>query len=213
MTVVMACATPGGSAPGTHSSCPTGSLEPGVLRPSATGTGRDGRDCAGKTFTITEIDASQGKYSFDAGAPFTISDRCYIDYTVDVLRMPTTDANSSQDNTQTWMLTFASDGTSEKPTCNPGCGSSLGYTVLPGSPPPADSDGDRVLDEADQCPGTAPGTTVGADGRPVAVSPYPQAVQADTPAGYWRFGEPAGPDGVWTPAPTPTTARTSAARC
>jgi hypothetical protein len=159
ITVVMACDTPGGSVPGTYSSCPASAVEPGVLRPSATGTGRAGTDCAGMTFTITQIDALQDKYEISAGAPFTIvSNSCLIDYTVDVLRQPTQDVNVNQPGIQTWQLGFASDGTPENGFCNPGCGSNVAYGVGPAQAP-VDTDGDGVPDSTDQCvsqPGPAP---------------------------------------------------------
>lgn len=150
ITVVLSCTSPGGAAPGAYSSCPAPDYEPGVLRPSPTGTGQAGSDCAGMTFTITQIDPLQDKYKFDSGAPFTITNRCVIDYTVDVLRQPTRDASFQREGIQTWQLGFASDGSPENGSCFPGCGSNVLYGVDPPQAP--DADGDGVADTIDNCP-------------------------------------------------------------
>jgi hypothetical protein len=48
----------------TSDDCPPGSLDRGVLIPSATGIGQAGTACAGASFTIVETDTAQGQYTF-----------------------------------------------------------------------------------------------------------------------------------------------------
>lgn len=47
-------------------------------------------------------------------------------------------------------------------------------TLVSPPPPPPDADGDGVTDADDRCPGTAPGTAVGADGCPISGPVSPQ---------------------------------------
>jgi thrombospondin type 3 repeat protein len=151
ITVVNGCASPGGQGPGEHSSCPAADVEPGLLSLSATGVGRTGSSCAGATFSISLIDAAQGKYQFTPDTPLSIVTSCIIDYTVDVLRLPTTDSSAAQPGVQTWELVFASsDYTPETGSCVPGCGSSLQYTINPPQAP-TDTDADGVPDSTDNC--------------------------------------------------------------
>ncbi len=147
ITVSMSCSTNG-----SQYGCPAGSGDPLVLRPSATATGRAGSQCAGMTFAVTPIDPATDQYSFDPPAPFTITGSCFVDYTVDVLRQPTTDTSAGQPGTQTWMTAFASDGTAPNSSCNPGCGSTVQYTVDPPVIAPTDTDQDGVRDSLDNCP-------------------------------------------------------------
>ncbi len=94
--------------------CPR--VDPGVLRPSATGVGATGTACAGITFTITEIDHTQGKYRFTpstavvlgpAGSSVAPLDSCVIDYTVDVVRMPAASSNPDAPGIVTEQAAFA----------------------------------------------------------------------------------------------------------
>ncbi len=80
--------------------CPPASVDPGVLRLSLTGSGEAGTACAGMTFTTAVVDAGEGKYQISpSGSPVVLgptggaSAVCTIDFTVDVLKMPTKDAN------------------------------------------------------------------------------------------------------------------------
>lgn len=90
--------------------CPSGSRDPNVLVPSTSGadvspTGRSaaGTACADRTFSITLIDASQGKYQFTPSSSFVLGTRdtpgaaCRIDSTIDVLKLPTLDSDPAQD--------------------------------------------------------------------------------------------------------------------
>lgn len=151
VTVVNGCDVPGGTAPGEHSSCPAASAEPNLLALSPTAVGRAGSGRAGATFSVSLIDPATGKYQFTPDAPLTISTSCAIDYTVDVLRLPTQDSSATQPGIQTWELLFASsDYTPETGSCVPGCGSNLQYTINPVSAP-ADTDSDGVPDTTDNC--------------------------------------------------------------
>ena len=88
---------------------PPAAFDPGVIVPSATGMGEAGSACAGRTFTITLIDIAQGKYNFAPDAPFTLGpssgggapNECVIDFTVDVQRAPSIDANPAAPGLQT----------------------------------------------------------------------------------------------------------------
>ncbi|MDQ1679781.1 MAG: hypothetical protein QOI42_640, partial [Frankiaceae bacterium] len=98
ITIVPSCGTLVISA-----DCPVASLDPGVFRLSATGTGRAGTACANQVFTTMKIDSAMDKYRFvpfspatnpvlqrsDQGGPLS---RCVINFTVDVLKVPTRDA-------------------------------------------------------------------------------------------------------------------------
>ena len=80
--------------------CPAAFFEPDVFSLSPTGTGVAGTACAGTTFTITNIDSLQDKYLFTPSAPVVLGPadtgglaaQCRIDFTVDVLRVPTFDS-------------------------------------------------------------------------------------------------------------------------
>ncbi len=95
--------------------CPAGSQDPGVLVPGATGIGRAGTACAGRTFTITLIDPAQGKYAFTPDAPVvlgpssgTLAQRqCVIDFTTSVNRVPAVDSTPASPGLQTDQKAFA----------------------------------------------------------------------------------------------------------
>ena len=80
--------------------CPAAFFEPDVFSLSPTGTGVAGTACAGTTFTITNIDSLQDKYLFTPSVPVVLGPadtgglaaQCRIDFTVDVLRVPTFDS-------------------------------------------------------------------------------------------------------------------------
>jgi hypothetical protein len=80
--------------------------DPNVFRLSPTGVGAPRTECAGMTFTITEIDPVAGQYRFtpDGGAHVQLAARdsvCRIDFTVDMLKMPLVDQNPGRDGVQT----------------------------------------------------------------------------------------------------------------
>jgi hypothetical protein len=125
----------------------------GVLRPSTTGTGRLGTACAGITFDISSISSTGGftwapdTYQFTPRTSYTVGGApgsCRIDYTVDVLKLPT-DVNSALPGAQSWQAGFgSSDGSGPAtngtlgPGCSSvGCGGDTAYTVNPA--PPTDS--------------------------------------------------------------------------
>lgn len=84
--------------------CPIASVDPGVFKLSSTAVGEANSVCAGDSFTVTKIDATQDKYQFtpttpvvlgranDASPAGLIASQCTIDFTVDVLKVPTKDA-------------------------------------------------------------------------------------------------------------------------
>ena len=96
VTLVPSCGSQVASA-----DCPAGSHDPGVLVPSATGSGRAGTACADRTFTISNIDAVQGKHSFTPDAPVVLGDavgppsasRCILDFTFNVAKAPLIDSH------------------------------------------------------------------------------------------------------------------------
>jgi hypothetical protein len=98
ITFVPSCGTDVGS-----TDCPVGARDPGVLVPDADTpvTGRPGTACAGRTFTISEIDPDQGKYRLTPDANVIIGPssgtnavrRCIIDLALDVVRTPALDSD------------------------------------------------------------------------------------------------------------------------
>jgi PKD repeat protein len=96
---------------GTHAisggDCPAAAVDPGVLRLSPTGVGESGTACAGVTFTTSIIDAAQGKYQFAPSSPVTLgppgspTQTCIIDFTVDVVKVPSKDADPASSGLQT----------------------------------------------------------------------------------------------------------------
>jgi uncharacterized repeat protein (TIGR01451 family) len=93
--------------------CPVAAADPTVLRLSGTGTGEAGTACAGVTFTTSISDAAQGKYQFAPSSPVTLgpfgsaTQTCIIDFTVDVVRTPTKDADPAAAGLQTDQIGFA----------------------------------------------------------------------------------------------------------
>ena len=92
---------------------------PGVFALSASGTGAAGTACAGVSFTITNIDASQDKYAFQPASNVVLAavgggdaSRCEIDFTVDVLKVPGDAVNSSA-NAQTAQIAYVAAGLAE----------------------------------------------------------------------------------------------------
>ena len=83
--------------------CPAAFYDPDVFSLSATGTGEASTACAGQIFTINNVDSLQDKYEFVPTTPATpvvlgpangsFNGRtCIIDFTVNVLKVPTIDA-------------------------------------------------------------------------------------------------------------------------
>ncbi len=78
--------------------CAPAGADPGVFTVSATGTGAAGTDCAGVTFDIVQTEATFGTLRFTPQAPPNItiaqSETCRIDFTVNVVKMPTVDQSA-----------------------------------------------------------------------------------------------------------------------
>ncbi len=84
-----------------------------VLRLATTATGAAGTTCEGIVFDVTTLDATSGMYRLapqpfnsyvTLGAPGT---KCTVNFTFDVLRAPTTDADTAAAGVQTRALTTA----------------------------------------------------------------------------------------------------------
>jgi putative cell wall-binding protein len=103
MSIVLSCgaANPTGV-------CPT--VDPGVLTPSATAVGTAGTVCAGNTFSITLTDATEGRYSILPPGPLVTLGAatgtsalatCQVDFTVNVVKATTLDADVGTAGVQT----------------------------------------------------------------------------------------------------------------
>ena len=106
--------------PATDPSCPAGSADPDVFSVSASGTGRAGTACAGVPFDISETETTTGYHRFYFPNPIPLTapgDSCTIDFTVDVLKVPTIDADAGAPGVQTAQLAqaFASSPTPTQP--------------------------------------------------------------------------------------------------
>lgn len=99
VTLVPSCGTVGSG------DCPAGSADPGVFEVTQA-MGSAGA-CAGTTFTITTVDAVQGKAQLAPsnpvflGAPGGPADSCRIDLVVKVLKRPSKDAQPGTTGIQT----------------------------------------------------------------------------------------------------------------
>jgi hypothetical protein len=101
ITLVPSCATqtPGGQCT---------AIDPGVFSISSTATGAANSTCPGMQFTVTEI--SPGKLSFNPATPgehivLFPEWRCRIEFAVDVLKAPATDARADLAGIQTAQVT------------------------------------------------------------------------------------------------------------
>ncbi len=107
--------TPSCGSTGTAGACGAPDADPGVFRVSSTGIGQAGTDCAGTTFTVGVANASTGQVQFSSSnGPVVlqaVSGNCTIDFTVDVLKSPTKDADPAQAGTQTDQIGLASGQT------------------------------------------------------------------------------------------------------
>jgi hypothetical protein len=115
ITLVPSCGTQAISG----ADCPTGSVDPGVLHPSPTGTGQTGTACQGTSFTTSVIDATDGKYEFTPSAPVVLgptsgsSATCVIDFSVTVAKVPGRDADGSTAGLQTDQAVFVAGQASD----------------------------------------------------------------------------------------------------
>jgi hypothetical protein len=148
-----------------NADCPAASVDPGSLEVSSGATGRAGTACSGTAFSVTTLDASQGKVRF-SGSPVALGPgaTCTIDFTFAVRRAPSKDASPAP-GVQTAQLAAASatsnvNGTSavaggNSSTTVQSANATLATLALP-SPGPA-SPGQVVSDTA---------TVTGASGAP-----------------------------------------------
>ncbi|PZR68193.1 MAG: hypothetical protein DLM66_09715, partial [Candidatus Dormiibacter spiritus] len=125
ITLVPSCGSLNPSFPG---NCPLGALDPGVFGLSATGIGAPGTACAGIPFTIILSDPTQGKYTFVPASSVVLgpstnltASTCDINFTYDVLKKPTLDADPNTPGTQTLQIGFV-NGTTIGLTPKPGTG-------------------------------------------------------------------------------------------
>jgi hypothetical protein len=126
--------------------------DPGVFRLSTTAVGAPRTECAGMTFTITEIDPVYGQYRFtpDNGQHVLLSAKdsvCRIDFTVDMLKMPDVDWKPATDGLQTVQVADSSVVAENSLTAF-GRGTSQGVTGVRNTPaiatvasPPIEIDG------------------------------------------------------------------------
>ena len=107
ITLVPSCGTSAISGSGDCSA-----PDPGVFLLSATALGEVGTACEGTTFTVAVIDEDTGRVSFTPSTPVVLQppgspdDMCVIDFTFDVLRVPTLDSQGAP-GVQTSQIAFA----------------------------------------------------------------------------------------------------------
>ena len=157
--------------------CTAAGADPGVLTISPTATGRAGGACAGVTFTTSVVDQRLGTVRFapPAGSRVTLpasNPSCTIDFTVDVAKAPSGDANLEAIGTQIgqtarhtqWLGPVGSTAT----THAIGIAASAATTLLPPAteaPPCTDCDDDGYLAKVD-CNNLAPTVHPGAFDTP-----------------------------------------------
>jgi hypothetical protein len=136
ITFTPACGSlPNGAVP----PCPT--PDPGVFAVTATGTGRAGTNCAGATYSIVQDSAATGEVTFNgpaitlaaSNATTLVGGSCVIDFSVNVLKAPTIDADPATPGIQTYQLVNASGWHTQQNNTASCCGSSH-TTVAPATP-------------------------------------------------------------------------------
>jgi len=171
ITLVPACGTSLSSGAG---DCPTAQADPGVLAVSATATGEAGTACAGKTFTLTVVDAATGKVSFTPSSTVTLGppgspgggDTCRIDFTFSVVKAPTKDSQPAAPGLQTSQLAFATGSNTTTAVSGAGSGSSsvtvtrANPTIVTSASPPTVV-GTQIFDSANLAGGAGPGGPTG----------------------------------------------------
>jgi hypothetical protein len=85
-----------------NGNCPAASADPGVFLVSA-GTGDAASACAGITFTVKVTDTSTGRVAFTPSTSVVLTQNatCTIDYTINVLKLPTHSLGTPPPNTAT----------------------------------------------------------------------------------------------------------------
>ncbi len=168
--------------------CPGPSVDPDVFALSATGLGEAGTACAGQTFTITNIDQVQDKYSFTPVGPAVILqppgtagglDVCRINFTLTVLKVPTKDAQPAP-GIQTTRVA-AAFGTSNVTGALGASAQSGVSTVNPGTPTIATLVSPPVVP-----PATTPTVNVGSSFTDTAT--VTGVTNGPTPTGTVTFG-------------------------
>lgn len=102
--------------------CEPGGADPGVFTFSATGTGAVGTQCAGRTFDIAQTETTFGTLRFTpqplpppaAPSPNITIDQsttCRIDFTVNVVKMPTIDQSTGPSGAAGVQTVFIADNT------------------------------------------------------------------------------------------------------
>jgi len=115
-----------------NAACTAAAADPGVFLVSATGTGAAGSACAGVTFNVTTINAARGELKFTPtttvvlgpATPGGAAATCVINFTFNVVKVPTKDASAAQPGVQTEQIVTAS-GTAADGTPGTGTGTSL----------------------------------------------------------------------------------------
>jgi hypothetical protein len=157
--------------------CTAAGADPGVLTISPTATGRAGGACAGMTFTTSVVDATFGTVRFTPPARTHVTlpssnPICTIDFTVDVAKAPTGDANLDAGGIQIgqtarhnqWLGAIGATTT----TRASGIAALSGTTILPPATPPppcSDCDDDGYLAKVD-CDNNNPDVHPGAFDKP-----------------------------------------------
>ena len=94
--------------------CPASFRDGGVFALNASAVGESGTACAGVPFTVTTIDAQQGKVQFTPSTPVLLSigrpgesPSCRVGFTFDTLRMPGFDTDPATAGIQTGRVAVA----------------------------------------------------------------------------------------------------------
>jgi hypothetical protein len=127
---------------GSFSECAPAGADPGAFRVSPTGVGAVGTACAGVVFDITPIDPGsnifgQLRLTPQAGAHVYLSglgSMCQIDFTFDVLRVPTIDQDPATPGQQTVQVVDDTQYVGQTTNTASGRGTTLGTTVAPATP-------------------------------------------------------------------------------
>ena len=128
-------ALPGGAVP----PCPA--PDPGVFSVSPTGTGRAGTNCAGNTYSVSQVSPATGEMrlvgpaiTLNASDPTTrVGGTCVIDLTFDVMKAPAIDGDPLTPGIQTYQLVNTAGWHTELNNTASCCGSSH-TTVVPAAP-------------------------------------------------------------------------------
>jgi len=130
VTLVPSCGSLNVISPG---NCPAGSYDPGVFQLSTTAIGAAGTECAGIPFTVTVSDAAQGKYTFVPASAVILGAAtgfvCDINFTYDVLKTPTKDAEPNTPGTETLQIAYANGTTISVPSI-PGNGTGTAIITI-----------------------------------------------------------------------------------